>query len=119
MTTKPIFLQIINQIIHIYINDNSSFYCNAISDILGFIDSVAASYAGCRLCILGDLNFECDIYNKGYLLFSDLANEYGLECCDNLNSSSVCYTYHHDTLGHRSLIDHVFIEADLKGYVTN
>jgi hypothetical protein len=40
-------------------------------------------------------------------------------CCDDLNLSNVNYSYHHDTLGHFSLLDYVLITSDLKSCVAN
>ena len=37
-------------------------------------------------------------------------NELDLHCCDDLDVNKVRYTYHQDTLGLYSLVDHVFIQ---------
>ena len=36
-----------------------------------------------------------------------------LTVCDSMDSNSVGYTYSHNTLNHRSLIDHVFVHKDV------
>jgi hypothetical protein len=53
------------------------------------------------------------------LNFFDFANAFNLVCCDDLNHSNVNYSYHHETLGHFSLLDHVFVTSDLKACVAN
>ena len=49
---------------HFPCNDHSAEYARCISELLGYIDAVAASHPGARLCILGDLNFECNLNNQ-------------------------------------------------------
>ena len=61
------------------------------------------------MCILGDLNFECDDRHLGFVTFGKFANDYGIVSCDDLMVGDLNYTYHHDSLQHKSLIDHVFM----------
>jgi Reverse transcriptase (RNA-dependent DNA polymerase) len=100
-------------------NDNSTNYADSLSQVLGYIESLVVCNPGCRICILGDLNFECSLSSQGFSLFSDLANEYSLVSCDDLINDNVNYTYHHKTLNQRSCIDHVFIVDDFKGQIGN
>ena len=102
-------------------NDHSSNYLDNLSRIFGYIDSIAACNPGFRICILGDMNFECgSVRNPGYTIFKDFASEYSLVSCDDLLNGDVDYrpTYHHKTLNHKSFIDHVFIGQDLKNQIT-
>jgi len=41
--------------------DNTTQYGDSILKILGHIESVINMYVGCKVCILGDLNFECSL----------------------------------------------------------
>jgi hypothetical protein len=99
--------------------NNSSNYCRVLNDTIGFIESLIIDHPGYHVCVLGDVNFECVMENAGYVKFFDFANAFNLVCCDDLNHSNVNYSYHHDTLGHFSLLDHVFVTSDLKACVAN
>jgi len=92
-------------------NDQSSMYANAVNNVLGYIESVIESHSNSYICITGDFNFECHNANVGYKVFKDFTEEYGLLCCDYLESSAVGHTYHHDSLGQRSWLDHMFIDS--------
>jgi len=74
---------------------------------------------GFKLCILGDLNFECDLSNTAYSLFIDMGAKYNL--AEDLFPRLIDYTYHHlhVALGHKSSLDHVFISEALKNCVSN
>ena len=41
-----------------------------------------------------------------------LLQEYNLSYCDNLDVNHLGYTYFHEILGQRSLIDHAFVRKD-------
>jgi len=88
-------------------------YCDTLSDIFGFIESVAECYAGYKCMILGDFNFECVVSNRGFKEFLPVINNLNLTVCDSLDVNSVGFTYAHASLDHRSLIDHVFVNSDL------
>ena len=98
-------------------NDHSADYPNRVGDVLGFIENVCDDYTGFSICILGDCNFECDVTNVGYNIFADFADRCNLMSCDSLSNRENAYTYHHETLGHKSHLDHVFISCVLKEYV--
>jgi len=51
---------------------------------------------------------------RGLWAFSDFAMERELVCCDESDVSEVGYTYSHEPLGHRTLIDHVFVLDSVK-----
>ena len=89
-------------------------YCQQLSGICGYIEAVALGHPGARLCILGDLNFECDSGSPGYLVFRDFAEDYSVVSCDDLISDNMPYTYFHEALHHKSFLDHVFLGQDLK-----
>ena len=46
-------------------------------------------------------------------MFKDFALAHNLICCDDLLCDDSLYTYHHDSLGHTSLIDHFFVQYEL------
>ena len=89
-------------------NDSSADYVNRLADVVGFIESVCCDFPGFKVCVTGDLNFECHYSNIGYNTFKDFAADFNLVACDDLvNVCSANYTYHHVTLDHRSWLDHV------------
>jgi len=94
-----------------------SAYLDKLSRILDYIDSVTACNPGFRVCILGDLNFECVLSNPGFAVFHDLAVDYSLVSCDDLCTGDIDFTYHHKKLNQKSFIDHVFIGPDLKSRI--
>jgi len=98
-------------------NDHSADYANRVADVLGFIENVCNDYHGFNMCILGDCNFECAMTNIGYSVFADFSDRCNLISCDDLSTRENAYTYHHETLGQRSYLDHVFISRTLKEYV--
>lgn len=94
-------------------DDSSQHYHNCLSDVFGFIESTAELYPGYKCMILGYFNFECVNSSLRYCDFTPLINEMNLTVCDSMDSNSVGYTYSHNTLNHRSLIDHVFVHKDV------
>lgn len=67
-------------------------YCDTLSDIFGFIESVAECYAGYKCMILGDFNFECVVSNQGFKEFLPVINNLNLTVCDSLDVNSVGFT---------------------------
>ena len=100
-------------------NDHSMLYTNAVSSVVGFIESVIDDHPGFKACIIGDLNFECYAGNSGYEVFKNFAYAHNLVCCDDIEDSKLGFTYHHDALGHKSLLDHLFIDASLKPLINS
>jgi hypothetical protein len=88
-------------------------YSACICSITGFIESLVSDNPGYKTICTGDYNFECNVNDKGYRIFSQLTNELELEACDLMNTADINYTYHHETLGHKSFIDHFFVHKDL------
>ena len=64
--------------------DNSTQYVNSLTRLLGFIDSIINTNPGYKICVLGDLNFECNDNNPGYVLYKQFSDGYNLVSCDNL-----------------------------------
>ena len=94
-------------------DDGSQYYCDSLKDIFGFIESVTECYPGYKSILLGDFNFQCNVSVRGFKEFLPIMNNLALKLCDDLDSNCVGYTYAHNTLDHRSLIDHVFVNSDL------
>jgi len=94
-------------------DDNSSDFSNVVSAVLGYIESVVDEFSGVKFGLLGDLNFECHNNYRGYTVFKDFALAHNLICCDDLLSGDLTYSYHHDSLGHTSLLDHLFVQYEL------
>ena len=96
--------------------DNSVRYADEICAILGYIQSVISNHPECKVCLLGDFNFDLKSYGDGslgYIAFSDFLKDYKLVCTDALESSDTGFTYYHDTLGHYSWLDHFFLDSSL------
>jgi len=100
-------------------DDGSCSYKDRLSDILGFIDSTAELYSGYKCIILGDFNIGCYKSTRGYCAFTPLMNDLDLRVCDHMDCNNVGYTYSHNTLNQRSLIDHVFVNNDLISSVSD
>lgn len=95
-------------------DDYSRNYLANLDAVLGFITSVCDKYVGCKLMIMGDLNFQCEARCKGFNTFQLFAEMYDIVCCDELDSMHTGYTYFHESLNQRSLIDHVFVSKSIK-----
>ena len=93
-------------------DDHSKSYTCSVIRLLSYVEHVIDLNPGYKCLMLGDFNFECKSSNAGFSEFSKFMSDYNLTCCDSLSSSSCDYTYYHETLGHCSLIDHVFISTD-------
>jgi hypothetical protein len=89
-------------------------YSAELTDVIGYMQSVIDVNPGSSICILGDFNFECTNNVASSADFTFFADNFDLSCCDDLNVSDINYSYHHDTLGQYSLIDHVFISSNVK-----
>ena len=97
-------------------NGSSKNSTDAVTKILGYIDSVISINPGFRLCILGDLNFVCTSNNIGFCAFNDFVSSLNVVSCDDLISES-SYTYCHLSLNQKSFLDHVFNTYDLKQHI--
>ena len=73
-------------------NDHSNEYVNKVADVVGFVESICQQYSGYKVCVLGDLNFECNISDAGFCVCADMAGRYKLAFCDDLASSHINYT---------------------------
>ena len=67
-------------------------YSQQLGELCGWIESIAVSHPGVRLCVLGDLNFECDNDHPGFVTFSNFANDCGIVSCDDLIVGNLNYT---------------------------
>jgi len=94
-------------------SDNSSVYFNELGHCIGFIESILANCPQ-NVIVLGDFNFSCAMSSPGFVRLYDALKDYSVYNCDQLIScESPCYSYIHDTLGHRSLLDHFFMTDEL------
>jgi hypothetical protein len=100
-------------------DDRSQEYLNNISNIFGFVESLKENNPGCDCLIVGDFNFVCSNSHRGFREFTAIAADMNLVACDDLDVNDLGFTYFHETLGHKSLIDHVFISAPLKTHITD
>jgi len=70
--------------------DNSVRYADEMCAILGYIQSIISNHPECKVCLLGDFNFDLKSYGDGsleYIAFSDFLKDYNLVCTDALESS--------------------------------
>lgn len=94
--------------------DRSSYdYSASIGSINGFIEAMIDKCPGYKLIVAGDFNFQCVADDKGFDIFNRFASDVDLVVCDNMDSNAVGYTYHHESLGHKSFIDHFFVQREL------
>ena len=99
-------------------NDHGLKYKNSLSNVIGFIEAILDEHPGYKACVIGDLNFECRNGNIGFEIFNDFASAHNLVCCDDIEDSKLGFTYHHDALGHRSMLDHLFIDGSLITHIS-
>ena len=59
--------------------DHSQAYLSTLSNIFGFIESTKESNSGCKCIVLGDFNFVCNNYSRGFREFSSVV------VCDDLD----------------------------------
>ena len=99
-------------------NRTKNEYVVIASEIIAHIDMILSNYPLAAHFIIGDFNFECADGNIGYDLFKYLLSDFGLVCCDYMNVNSINYTYCHESLGHFSWLDHIFVSSNIKPYVS-
>ena len=99
-------------------DDHSSEYLLRVDSVIGFINSVCDRFSDCKMMLVGDFNFECVSRCKGFVSFEKFAARCDLIVCDELDVNKVGYSYFHESLNHRSLIDHVFVPSSLKACVS-
>jgi len=63
------------------------------------------------------MNFECSLRDSGYRMFKDFCSAVGLKSADSLCASNIEYTYHQESTGNNSVIDHIFVSANLTNKV--
>jgi len=88
-------------------NDHSADYSNELQLVMRYIESMLDRYPGHSPIILDDFKFKCQTSHKGFNVFSSLSTELQLVACDDLDINNVGYSYIHESLNQRSLIDHV------------
>ena len=94
-------------------SENSSAYFNELGHCIGFIEGVLANCSQ-NVIVLGDFNFACAVSAPGFARIYDALKDYSVYNCDHLMScDSPCYSYVHETLGHKSLLDHFFMSEEL------
>jgi len=76
-----------------------------------------SNFVGYERILVGDFNFECSLSSAGFTEFSKFMNEYHLVCYDNSDSSKCGFTYYHEGLDQRSLIDHAFVSCGLRSRI--
>ena len=89
------------------------------SEIISHIENILTQYSDCYHILAGDYNFAYTCGNIGFDIFKDIVADYDLVCCDGMvTNRDIQYTYHHETLGHQSWLDHFFISGSLGQYVS-
>ena len=91
---------------------NSSDYWNEVGHCYGFIESILMSHDK-EAIILWDFNFPCCQSNAAYIKCADVLKTYSIVSCDNHLVGNNRYSYINESLGHQSLIDHMFMSESL------
>jgi len=87
-------------------------YTVELSNICADLEGVMESYVNCIHLIAGDFNFECSTASTGYNIFNSLSIDWQLKCMDNYDDNCG-YTYCHESLGHYSWLDHLFVSSSV------
>ena len=96
---------------------SKSDYKAELGHCLGFIEnSVAISD---KTVIMGDMNFECQENNAGYVMCNAVFSSLNISCCDNLCQAPQLSTYCNDALGCSSFIDHCFVSDSIRTCVSS
>jgi len=94
-------------------SDNSVAYLNELGHCIGFIEGVLATCSQ-NVIVLGDFNFTCIKSSPGFVRTYNALKTYSVFNCDQLIFGNLlCYSYVHETLGHRSLLDYFFMSDKL------
>ena len=97
---------------------NSEDYVFYFNLVLSYIDNLLFENTHSKNFIMGDFNFAVEQKYHGYQLFSELCQFDNIFCCDELVlNKELNYTYFHESLGHRSWLDHIFISSNLKPFM--
>jgi hypothetical protein len=92
--------------------ENNADYFDELGQCLGFIESVLDNNTF-EIVVLGDFNFPCVSTNAAFVKSMDLFNDHAIYECDKFIKDPQAFSYVHETLGHRSLIDHYFMSDTL------
>ena len=84
---------------------------------LGFIEDSVSIHD--KAVIMGDMNFECQDNNAGYVMCNTVFSNLNISCCDNLCQAAELKTYCNDALGCSSFIDHFFVSDSIKTCVAS
>ena len=95
---------------------NTNEYWNDLGFCLGFIVSILSSNTD-EVIIFGDFNFPCMLSNAAFVRCMDTLKEYSVCECDEYITGDKTYTYVNDPLGHKSLIDHIFMSKSLMVHI--
>jgi len=95
---------------------NTSEYWNDLGFCMGFIESILSSYTD-EVIILGDFNFPCTLSNAAFVRCMDTLKEYSVCDCDEYITGDNPNTYVNEALGHKSLIDHIFMSKTLMVHI--
>ena len=87
-------------------------FIDRLGEIEGLLDSVSFDH----LIIGGDFNVDLGVSSPRATLFSDFLQDRGLICVDKLPISSITHTYHCDSTGASSWIDHFVRDSGLASF---
>ena len=89
-----------------------------ISSLCGFIEDIISNTVFTDIIILADCNFDLNLNNAGYAIFSSLLTRAGLCACDDLVQGPNINTYANEALMSSSRIDHFFVSIALKPHIS-
>lgn len=87
-------------------------YSADLAECLSFIEDVLVN--GRPAVILGDMNFQCDVDNQGYMQCNSVLSDYDVYHCDEFLNNGSCVTYCNHSLNQSSFIDHMFVSGVIK-----
>lgn len=93
-------------------------YVVELSNICATVEGVIKAHPNCVHLIAGDMNFECKASNVGYNVFNSMVVDNNLVCMDSYDDNCG-YTYFHESLGHTSWLDHVFVSKSVADTLTD
>jgi len=72
-------------------NDNLADYMNRVADVTGYNESICNDFPDDKVCVLGDVNFECNSCDPGFTMFDDFGRKLktSYSICDDLVCNNV------------------------------
>jgi exonuclease III len=92
-------------------------YINVVLEILTDVRFVLEEHRGCNIIFCGDLNSNLYVVSPGSTLIKSFMSDYGLIICNDVLPTICDYTYHHETLKHKSYIDFFLVSTGMVDFI--